>query len=199
MKSKYRSLMASECVHLSPKRCSSEVVSWGMRVELSEMGLSSKLSTVQPPHFLITASMARALNRAMAYCESVKITTPALPLESATTQEAAVSDTSAGRVVTLANRPAPGLGPGCSPECQPTRGIPALAAASKATFCSDVSKPPTTMPAGLSASAWFSAAVRPLTEPWPSMTRTVQPITLPASSTPCEVPRWPPFFRSPAT
>jgi LacI family gluconate utilization system Gnt-I transcriptional repressor len=42
-----------------------------MRVELSEIGLSSKLSTVQPAHFLITASMARALYWAMAYCESV--------------------------------------------------------------------------------------------------------------------------------
>src|SRR6185295_10337105 len=106
--------MASECVHLSPKRCSSEVVSCGMRVELSEIGLSSKLSTVQPPHFLMMASMARALNMAISYCESVKITTPALPLESATAHEAAVSDTSAGRVVTLANRPALGFGPGCS-------------------------------------------------------------------------------------
>ena len=33
----------------------------GMRVELSAMGLSSNDSTVQPPHFLMMASMARAL------------------------------------------------------------------------------------------------------------------------------------------
>ena len=55
------------------------------------------------------------------------------------------------------------------------------------------------MPSGLSVSAWFIAAVRPETEPWPSMTVTVQPIALAASLTPSDAPRMPPFFRSAAT
>ena len=102
-------------------------------------------------------------------------------------------------VVTLAKMPASGSGPGCVPACQPTTAAPDLAAASNATFCSLVSKPPATMPSGLSVSAWFIAAVRPETEPWPSMTVTVQPIALAASLTPSEAPRMPPFFRSAAT
>ena len=67
--------------------------------------------------------------------------------------------------------PDSGSGPGCVPACQPTIAAPDLAAASNATFCSLVSKPPTTMPSGFSVSAWFIAAVRPETEPWPSITR----------------------------
>ncbi len=95
-----------------------------------------------------------------------------------------MSDTSFGMVVTLAKMPASGSGPGLVPACQPTTAAPDLAAASNATFCSLVSKPPATMPSGFSVSAWFIAAVRPQTEPWPSMTVTVQPIALAASFTP---------------
>src|SRR6218665_144469 len=97
-----------------------------MRVELSAIGLSSKLRTVHPAHFLIMASIARALYTAIAYCESVNTTTPALPPASATAYSAATSDTSSAVVVTLANRPAVALGPGFSPECHPTNGTPAL-------------------------------------------------------------------------
>ncbi len=77
--------------------------------------------------------------------------------------------------------------------------MPDFAAPANAAFCSVVSKPPTTMPAGLTASAWLSAAVRPLTVPCPSMTRTVQPMARAASSTPLLTPTMPPFFMSPAT
>ena len=55
------------------------------------------------------------------------------------------------------------------------------------------------MPSGFSVSAWFIAAVRPETEPWPSMTVTFQPAAAAASLTPSEAPRMPPFFWSPET
>ena len=108
---------------------------------------------MQPAHFLIAASIARALKTAISYCVSVKMTTPALPPESAIASKAAVLETSVGEVVTLAKMPASGSGPGFVPECQPTTAAPDLAAASNATCCSLVSKPPTTMPSGLSVRA----------------------------------------------
>jgi hypothetical protein len=51
---------------------------------------------------LTAASIARALKTAIWYCVSVKMTTPALPPESAIAWKAAVLVTSYGEVVTLA-------------------------------------------------------------------------------------------------
>ena len=69
---------------MSPKRCSSDVVSCGMRVEVSAIGVSSTDSTVQPAQVLMIACHRVGLgDRDARRCESVKMTTPALPSESA--------------------------------------------------------------------------------------------------------------------
>ena len=67
-----------------------------MRWEDSAIGESTYSSTLQSAHFLIAASIAFALKTAISYCESVKITTPALPPDSAIAWKAAVSETSCG-------------------------------------------------------------------------------------------------------
>jgi hypothetical protein len=50
-------LIPSEYVHWSPNRCSSEVVSCGMRLATSASGVSSTESTLHSAHFSIVAAM----------------------------------------------------------------------------------------------------------------------------------------------
>src|SRR5688500_3020108 len=49
------------------------------------------------------------------------------------------------------------------------------------------------IPSGFSAIAWFSAVVRPCTEPWPSRIRKSHPMTFAASCAPSPAPCAPPF------
>ena len=64
-------------------------------------------------------------------------------------------------------------------------------------FCT-MSKPPITMPSGLSAIACPNTECTPDTLPWPSSTRMVQPMRLPASFTPSPASWMPPLRMSPA-
>ncbi len=127
------------------------------------------------------------------------MTTPGLPLASTNAQLAAAVETAIGSVVTLAKTPASVNGADDGPECQATIGILAALAASMPGFCSTASKPPTTRPSGFSVMAWPNAAVRPETEPAPSITRTVQPARLRGFLDALVTPSMPPFFMSPAT
>ena len=124
--------------------------------------------------------------------------TPGFPLASMKAQSAAALETCCGSVVTLAATPTSATGPTDEAACQETIGILAALACCMAGPCSIASNPMIAMPSGLSASAWPNAAVRPLIEPAPSSTFTVQPRAVAASCIPLAVPTWPPFFRSPA-
>src|SRR5690349_22326375 len=143
--------------------------------------------------------MASALRTAISYCESVKMATPALPSDWAIAYAAASQDTCSGSVVTLLNSPADAIGPDSAPACQPTTGILRSVACLMAADCSVASKPPSTMPLGLSAIAWLSALVRPWALPLPSITSTFQPIAAPASVTALPTVLTPPLVRSAAT
>ena len=71
--------------------------------------------------------------------------------------------------------------------------MPCFAASSITEACSVASIPPSTMTSGFEAIACCRPLDRPATEPWPSISRKVQPIFSAASLTPSPAPRAPPF------
>lgn len=92
---------------------------------------------------------------------SVKTTAPAVPSELEMTHCALTLATSSTLVVTLVKSLGRRLGPGEATACQPMSGMPAAFA--RATCCEvePGSKPPMTMPEGLTSTASLIAAWMP--------------------------------------
>jgi hypothetical protein len=77
--------MASRYRQRRPKRCTSDVASDGIRCSAEAIGVSITVRTEQRRQDRSSDAITRALWTAMAYSESVKITAPAVPPESAMT------------------------------------------------------------------------------------------------------------------
>jgi hypothetical protein len=89
--------------------------------------------------------------------ESAKITTPALPSDSAIAYIAATLATSIAVGGDVGEHRCPSTGPGLGPECQADDHDAFLGCRLHPAFCSTASKPPTMMPFGFSATAWLKA------------------------------------------
>src|SRR5205814_175427 len=116
---KYRSLMATECVHLVPKRDSSAETSCGVRLLASAIGMLDVDSTLMSEQVASSFSIRSDLPLANGMEASVKTTTPARPLDWLTTQSALTFATSSTLVVMLLKSFGAVLGPGVPTACQP--------------------------------------------------------------------------------
>ena len=120
---------------------------------LSPIGIFAYSKILRELHVSTSALISCDFPSAKGIEESVKITTPPVPFESAITQSAEVFDTSARMVVTFEKRPSDGCAPDVAAACQPITGIFAAFAAAISALVVAGSKPPTTIPSALSVTA----------------------------------------------
>src|ERR1044072_8581093 len=151
--------MATELVHLVPKRESSAETSCGVRLLASAMGMLEVVRTFTSEQVASSFSIRSDLPLAKGMDASVKTTTPARPLDWPMIQSALILATSCTLVVTLLKSFGSVLGPGASTACHPMSGMPAALA--WATCCAvDLgSKPESTIPSGLAGGAGLRRAV----------------------------------------